>query len=230
MRWLPALPLLAAAAWPAAAQDNEAEKLFRAMEQKVRSARTVRLRFDLSMAGALGTKGNVKGTLLLGEGDKYRVEMDGTVFGQAVRGTEVSDGTRTAYRDAADPKRDSTEESAKAAGAYFRGTLPKWGFFLCSLNMRRSGDLTPDAFEMSDFKTSGEEKIGERNAHVIQYTFKEKGAKDPLSMTLWLDAETHLPAKLAITGGKSDWRAITETYGEFQIDAKVDAKQFELPK
>jgi outer membrane lipoprotein-sorting protein len=102
MRWLTALALLAVTAWPAVAQDNEAEKLFRAMEQKVRSAQTLRLRFDLSVAGALGTKGNVKGTLVLGEGDKYRVEMEGKVFGQAVRGTEVSDGTRTAYRDAAD--------------------------------------------------------------------------------------------------------------------------------
>ena len=98
------------------------------------------------------------------------------------------------------------------------------------LNTRRSGDLTPDAFELSDFKTAGTERIGGRNAHVIQYTLREKGVPDALSMKMWLDAETNLPAKLAITGGKSDWRGITETYGEFKLDAPVDAKRFELPK
>lgn len=33
-----------------------------------------------------------------------------------------------------------------------------------------------------------------------------------------------------MTGGGSDITAITETYSEFALDAKVDAKTFELPK
>jgi hypothetical protein len=42
MHWLSTMPLLAVVAWPAAAHDNEAEKLFRGMEQRVRSATTLR--------------------------------------------------------------------------------------------------------------------------------------------------------------------------------------------
>jgi hypothetical protein len=141
----------------------------------------------------------------------------------------VCDGTTTSFRDPNDPKKDN-EKAPKAVGAYFRAALPRWGFFLSTLNMRRSGELTPDAFQLSDFKLAGPEKIGERNTRVIQYTFKEKGAKDSLSVKMWLDAETNLPIKLAVTGGKSDWADITEAYSEFTIDAKVDAKLFELLK
>ena len=49
-------------------------------------------------------------------------------------------------------------------------------------------------------------------------------------MRVWLDARTRLPVRLAVTGGRSDVRDVTETYGEFTVDAKVDAKSFEAPK
>jgi outer membrane lipoprotein-sorting protein len=230
MRWSLTWTLLAAAAWPAVAEENEAEKLFRGMEQKVRKAKTLQVRFDLSVTDALGKKGTVQGILTLGEGDRYRVDGEGKLFGEAVKFTEVCDGTTTSFRDPNDPKKDSNEPAPKAAGAYFRAALPRWGFFLSTLNMRRSGELTPDAFQLSDFKPAAPEKIGGRNAQVIQFTFKEKGAKDGLSMKMWLDAETNLPVKLTVAGGKSDWADIAETYREFTIDPRVDAKLFELPK
>jgi hypothetical protein len=229
MPWLPILPLLALAAGHAA-EENEAEKLFRRMEQKVRAAATLQLRLDLRLTDALGRAGSVQGALTLGAGDKYRAEFEGKLFGQSIKGTEVSDGARTSFRDAHDPKRNGSEPAPKAAGAYLRGTLPRWGVFLATLNLRRSGELTPDALQLSDFQLVGPEKVGGRNARVIRYTLREKGAKDPLAVRLWLDAETGLPLKLAVTGGKSDWRDLTETYAEFQPDAQVDPARFELPK
>ncbi len=39
-----------------------------------------------------------------------------------------------------------------------------------------------------------------------------------------------LGSYLALTGGGSDITDIMESYSEFAIDAKVDAKSFELPK
>src|ERR1700747_2129543 len=114
------LLLVAVAACPAASQDNDAEGLFRAMEQKIRASKTLLLRFDLSLEGALGTTGHVHGTLTLGEREKYRVEMQGRGFGQAVKGIEVSDGTSTSFTDAIDSKQNTTEKAAKASGKYFR--------------------------------------------------------------------------------------------------------------
>ncbi|HVS35983.1 MAG TPA: hypothetical protein VMS17_10425 [Gemmataceae bacterium] len=229
MRWLLTLPLLALTAWPAAAEQNEAEKLFRGMEEKVRAAKTLQLRFDLSITDALGKKGSVKGALILGDGDKYRSEGEGKLFGEAVKGVDVSDGTeRKAAGDP--PPLDNAAASPKGVGAYFRAALPREGFFLSSLEMERRNDLPPDRFQLSDFRLADKEKIGERNTQAIQYTMRFKGAGDPLSMKLWLDAESNLPVKLVVMEGKSDWKDLTETYSEFAIDAEVDAKSFELPK
>jgi len=93
-----------------------------------------------------------KGLLIPGEGDKYRVEGEGKLFGQAVKFTGVSDGADTFYKDGNDPKRDMKEKTPKAVGAYLRGALPHEGFFLSTLNMNRPGVLAADAIQPSDFK------------------------------------------------------------------------------
>jgi outer membrane lipoprotein-sorting protein len=229
MRCALSLALLALAAWPVAAQDNEAEKLYREMEKKVRAAKTLHVRFDLNITDALGKTGTVKGTLTLGEGDKYRVDLDGKIFGQTVKGTEVSDGTRVKVSGNAKPSKDD-EKPPAGVGAYYRAALPHEGFFMSSLNSNRRADRPPDAFHPADFKLAGTEKIAGRDTQIIQYTVTFKGGKDPLPMKLWLDAKTHLPVKLAVTGGKSDVTDVTETYREFTVDPKVDAKAFELSK
>ena len=80
MRWFMTFALLALVAWPAGAQENEGEKLFRSMEQKLRTAKTLQLRFESSVTIPPNT-GSVKGTLILGEGDKLRLELGGKPFG-----------------------------------------------------------------------------------------------------------------------------------------------------
>jgi outer membrane lipoprotein-sorting protein len=237
MRWLLTLALLVAAAWPAVAEENDAEKLFRVMEKKVNEAKTLKIRFDANITGADAKKWNLKGTLVLGEGDRFRVESEGKLFGEETKFTVVSDGTGAksfGYTKApGQPNKDrsETEKPPKGAGAYFRAALPRNGFFVSFLNMDKRGDRSADLFEPSDFKLAGEAKVGEQDTKVIQYTVKVKGKDgNAPSVKLWLDAKTNLPVKLALTGGGSDITDITETYSEFSIDAKVDAKLFELPK
>jgi outer membrane lipoprotein-sorting protein len=230
MRRLLATTLLAALAGPVAAQDGDAELLVRRMHDKVRAAKTLRVRFEISVTDALGKKGAVKGALVLGDGQKYRAEGEGEVFGQAVKFAEVSDGVRTAYRDATDPKRDGTEKAAKDAGTYLRGALPRDGFLIGSLNMKERSGWAPSAFKLSAFKLGSEETVGGRKARVIEYAVTVEGGSDPMPVKVWLDAGTGLPVKLVLTGGKSDIRDVTETYGEYTLDAEVDAKAFELPK
>jgi hypothetical protein len=237
MRWLLTLALLAVAAWPATAEENEAEKLFRGMEKQISEAKTLKIRFDATITGADAKKWDVKGTLVLGEGDRFRAEAEGKLFGEETKFTVVSDGTGAksfGYTKApGQPKQDKneTEKPPKGAGAYFRTALPRDGFFVSFLNMDRRGDRPADLFQLSDFKLAGEEKVGERNTKVIQYTVKVKGKdSNAPSVKLWLGAKTNLPVKLVLTGGGSDISDITETYREFTIDGQVDAKSFELPK
>jgi outer membrane lipoprotein-sorting protein len=229
MRWLLTAVLLTLACWPARAEENDAERLFRTMTEKVRTAKTLRVRFDLNVTDALGKKWNVKGRLILGEGDKYRIEGDGKLFGEAVKFIEVSDRTRTASKDLNNPKRDKIEKTAAGVGAYFREALPREGFFLSTLNMAQREKRTTDAFKPTDFKLAGKEKIGERDTQALGYKLGARGAEG-LSMKMWLDARTNLPAKLAIAGGKSDVTDSTETYEEFTLDPKVDDRLFEVSK
>ena len=217
------------------AQENEAETLFRSMEQKVRAAKTLQLRFDASITGADAKKWNVKGSLVLGESDQLRAETEGMLFGEESKVTFVSDGTEMKsfgyVKSPGKPKQEKTEteKSPKGIGAYFRGALPRDGFFWCLIGMDRRRELASQ-FTMSDFKLAGEEKIGQRNTRVIQYAVKAKGDAHVLSMKVWLDGKTNLPVKLAMTGGGSDITDISEVYGEFTVDAKVDGNLFKLPK
>jgi len=243
MRWLLTLALLALMTWPAAAQENEAEKLFRSMEQKVRSAKTLQFRFDgtiTAITPAGPKKSNVKGTMILADGDKLRVEGEGNSPEEKSKMTVVSDGIDMksfVYVQApGQPKREmnSTEKSPKGVGQYYRSALPRHGLFVSFLNVDQRSDFAADSFELSDFKLAGKEKIGEQNTQVIQYTItaKEKGkdkAPTALSMKVWLDAKTNLPVKMAVTGGRSGITEFTETNSEFIIDAKVNVKLFELP-
>ena len=150
MRWLLTLALLALVAWPAAAQENEAEKLFRAMEQKVRTAKTLQLRFDSSVTIPPQT-GSLKGTLILGEGDKVRLEFGGKPFGVEFKLTVVSDGTTMSLKDSAEPKKDKTIKAPKALGANVRGALPRLGVFICYSGIDRGGNPSPDVLKVSDF-------------------------------------------------------------------------------
>src|SRR5437660_11924241 len=95
MRWLPALTLLVVVAPPAAAQDIGAAKLFRGVEKKVRAAKTLRIRFDWSQITPKESKtSKIKGTLLLGEGDLFRLEFEGKLSDEPVNGIIVSDGVK----------------------------------------------------------------------------------------------------------------------------------------
>ena len=231
MRWVLPLTLLAVAVWPAAAEENEAEKLFRAMEKKVRAARTLRVRFDAQITDARGKKWDLKGSLVLGEGDRFRMESTGKLFGEAINFTVISDGTNArSFGGPKQPKEGEAEKPPKGVGAYFRALLTRRGVFGTSLNIDRRDQLKPDAMELSDFKLAGKDKFNGRNMLVIRCAIREKGTKNSLSLTVWLDAETNLPARWTVSGGKSDIGDITETYAEFTIDPKLDPKLFELPK
>jgi hypothetical protein len=127
------------------AAENEAEKLFRALEQKVRGAKTLQIRCDAIITGADAKKADdekkvdaekwhIKGSLFLGEGDKFRWEYEGKRFGNEWKRTIVSDGTdKTGFgydKQSKVSMRGGTEKTPKAIGAHYRDVLPRDGFVL----------------------------------------------------------------------------------------------------
>jgi len=215
----------------AAADGDDSEKQFRSLEGVVRSAKTLRLRADVSVNDALGKSWPIKIELTLAEGDAFKADVDGKLFGEPVKFTAVSDGKTLKTTGRGEGARtESTNESAKGVGAYFRRELPSAGLFGCVLNLEQHGRRTPDRLKLADFKSLGKEKLGERMVDAIRFSAVETGAKDPFITRLWLDEKTHLPAKIVIAGGMSDIAEVTEVFQEFSVDATVDPKLLVLPK
>jgi hypothetical protein len=77
------------------AEPNEAEKLFRDMEKKVTSAKSLECEFEAKMEGGPKMLG-VKGTLALAEGNKCLLDIKGEEGGEAHTARMTSDGIENA--------------------------------------------------------------------------------------------------------------------------------------
>jgi outer membrane lipoprotein-sorting protein len=223
-----------------AEDGKEAEKLFRAAEKKLLDADTVQMSFT---ATATHDKGKLegKGTVLLARGNKARLEMKGTFLGKSGSLLMICDGTRQKTESAEagkegkgmvrDAPKDFTTRLTKATTRI--GILPS--FFL--VRAQAEGEKDPDVedvMKVSDFSLGKKEKVGERQAQIVEYKMTHDaggGRKDTHTVQLWLDSETHLPLKRVVRGGKEGegFPPITETY-DIRLNGPIDKVKFEVPK
>jgi outer membrane lipoprotein-sorting protein len=228
------LPLL-----PALAQDSdEAEKLFRKLETKLSEAKSLRVALEGTAEGIEDLRGTLKykGTMVLAQGNKARFEMEMEMAGKKHRTTFVSDGTKMIgdiAGEAGKPPRDTPKKFFEVTIDFFKHGGPVAGYVFSSSG--GEGKETFARFKPSAFKLGQKDKLGERKAQVIEYklTLEDppKGAeKLSLSEKLWLDAETNLLLKRVFTGKLKKEFTYTETYSEFTVNPKLDAKLFELPR
>ncbi len=223
-----ALPALAPAQ-----QGNDAEKLFRAMEDRLARAKTLSLKFEID--GELGDMGKVKfdGSLVLGGGNKVRLEGTRQFFGKNDKVELVSDGTR--LRATVNGER---EAKLLATPKQFHGALAKAlgsvGVFAGLLELAPGADrkleLSPEElFPASDFKLAPKEKVRGREAQVLTHRVKDR-CKENVLVTVWIDTKTNLPLRRVVSDENRTNVRVTEYYTDFKTDEKLDAKQFELPK
>ncbi|HYT92412.1 MAG TPA: hypothetical protein VEL76_27100 [Gemmataceae bacterium] len=230
MRYALSVLILPAFLWlpPALAQDNEAEKLFRDAEKKIKAATAIQVDVDMSMEGK-GVK--FKGSLLLTKDHKAKVTMTGQVDGKEFKVETISNGTRmrTSQTFLPDPKESETPKQFHNMLSAMTSRVGLVGIFFISSkkDMEKETDVEK-LIPISEFKLEAAEKVGGRDAKVISYQAAPAGEK-PARITLWLDAKTLLPLKRVIAPPRESER-ITETYTEFKLNPKVDAKVFELTK
>jgi outer membrane lipoprotein-sorting protein len=227
------LPLL-----PALAQESsEAEKLFRKMEKKLSEAKSLRVALDGTAEGIEDLRGALKykGTMILAQGNKARFEMEVEIEGKKQRTALVSDGTKMIGDIAEEGKRprDTPKKFFEVTIGFFKHGGPVAGHVFSSSGPE--GNETFARFKPSAFKLGQKEKIGQRQAQVIEYKLTLENApkeaeKLTLSEKLWLDAATNLPLKRVFTGKLKKEFTYTEKYSEFTVNPKLDAKLFELPK
>jgi outer membrane lipoprotein-sorting protein len=218
------------------AEPNEAEKLFRQMEEKVLKAKTLECVVEGTVEGtAKGVKLGMKATVLAGAHNQVRMDLTGEAEGKTEKLSIISDGMKvmTVEKEPAPAQYASKwlGESVRAAVARSGVTVP---FILIRLAPDKTREFKVDEYlPISDFKLGKKETVGKHEAQVVEYTLTLKTEKSPppIAVQVWIDTKSHVPLKRVLTGEKGkDTVTITETYTKVEIDGKIDLKMFELPK
>jgi outer membrane lipoprotein-sorting protein len=233
MRWM-TLAALAFTAASAYGQENEAEKLYRAMEKKIRTAKSLHLVFEGKMAGE-GKKGEFKGNFRIAEGHKARMEFEGDIAGQTMKVLVISDGksTYSKLNEMADTKDNPAAKKDFEKALAFTARI---GLVSALEVVGSKGPPNEDTdidklAVIKDFKLGDKEKIGKQETQVVHYSVK-LGDGPEAKASVWIDTKTELPVKrelIAEMDGKEAFR-VTETYSTYTVNAKADPKLFELPK
>src|SRR5262249_33853527 len=132
MRWLTLLVVPCMVA-PASAQESEAEKLYRATENKARAAKTLHLVVDsqLEFQTAKDTKkASIKLTADFAQGNKARLSTETDWFGKSFKALVIYDGKMRYGKKENEDKADVRSNNQQLAlGLLVRiGMFPEAGF------------------------------------------------------------------------------------------------------
>jgi outer membrane lipoprotein-sorting protein len=232
MRWV-LLVLLPPALAVAGGEGNEAEKLFRDLEERVGKAKVVRIAFASKIMKDGKESGHFKGSVILEEGAKARIEVQGSVDGKDVSLRMVSDGKK--MKVFASPVGKEVEEPLpKHFGTMARNAMSRVGptAALLLVHPRVQGKDEPDLAKLlgvSDFKLGERTKVEGRDVRVVEYRVNLMDEK--VFVKLWLDAKTHLPLKRREgSDKKGEGVQIFETYSEFKLGSKGKGQAPAPPK
>ena len=117
-----------------------------------------------------------------------------------------------------------------AKGEVLLALIARFGAGAAALEQKiATADLDKD-FPVTNFQLGVKEMVGKREAQVVQYQVQEKKTGDLADMSVWIDMTTQLPLKrtMAQKENGKEFR-LTETYGEFTVDSKLDGKLFDVP-
>ena len=207
-------------------QATEAEQLYRKTREKLEKSGTVQFSFKLASEDE-----RWKGSVLLGKGNRARVEMTRKRAEAEYLLVMVSDGKRLLWKN---PNRSLETATPKTMRADVADLLTKLG-----ANEDRMEDLfrgrraKVERIEAKEFRMGAREKVDGRDAQEIRYKLAVRGRGGGLAVRLWIDLERHLPLKrtLALAERAPDASAeATETYTAWKVGEPVDESKFVIPK
>jgi outer membrane lipoprotein-sorting protein len=231
MRWL-----IAVVGWvllaPVALAQDAAQKLYEAMDQKIAKAKAHKISFDLDALDHDETI-KVKGTVIVAAGNRANMSFQGQEGKRSIKGKLVSDGKTIFTQMDLDGKPETkTKPVSDKLFATLVSYLSRTGLFVGFETMDRENPKDAAELKLSAFKSAGKEKVGSRDANVIEYTLTPPDGKGPASCKLWLDTQTNLPLKRTLEAnrdGKLVFR-VAETYAQWELDPKLPDGTFTLPK
>jgi outer membrane lipoprotein-sorting protein len=222
MRWL-ALLTLTLTATPALAEENAAEKLYRAMEKKVTGATTLAMDFTAGLTVA-DKQFNIKGTLHVAAGNKTRLQLESELIQFGGKTLIVTNGKAQQARVG---ERVVDEGPFPPKGEVLLALIARFGAAQAALERKIATTDLDKTFPASKFQLGALEQVGGRRAQVVYYQLQDKNAGDQADASVWIDTATLLPLKrVLVRKGKE---ASTETYRSFTVDGKLDDKLFEIP-
>jgi len=217
--------------WPFFGQKNAPQKLFEAMEQKLAKAKTQKVDFEIEVEAV-----KIKGSALLADGNRMKLTLEGkedqkiTIANNGQTGFMQIGSSKPRILNGFKNQVEMFATHLRRASIFFVGMQSKGGDF--SLNPVYASLEQSPHLELSGFKMAGKEKVGSREANVIEYSVAPSKYTKGATCKVWLDTETNMPLKriLEVLGdGKIALRA-TEIYTRWELDPKISDELFALPK
>jgi outer membrane lipoprotein-sorting protein len=215
------------------AQDN-AQKLYEAMEQKLVKAEAYQFQFSIEFQQK-GIKVTQKGTFLRAKGNRVKLTVEEHLNGKlTTRKVMVSDGKDLATQQEVNGQQTTDRKLIdENLDAVFTAYLSR-GNMMTALTLvpSKTPALAASLLKPSDFRVLGKEKIDGRDAVVIEYKLTVEGTSSMAVFKVWLDAQDNLPLKRSFEAGPVDkgGTRLIETYSAWQIDPKLPDGTFALPK
>ncbi len=207
------------------AQPLDAKQTFELMETKLLQAKTLKCTLELTEEGHKDV--SMKGQLLLGDGNKFRLDLKTTVNNEAPKEyAEASDGTHLEIKT---PVATTAHKPSKHLGENWRVYLARSGVYLPMLFSHNATDAQVSKdIQVSDIKLGKPEAFAGKQATVLHYLLKEKNEK--LKVSVWLDPTIMLPLKREMKFADNEKSVrFVEIYSDWSVDQKQDEKQFTLP-
>jgi outer membrane lipoprotein-sorting protein len=234
MRWWIAI-IFCVVLVPAVRAQDEAEKLYAAMEQKLTKAKAYKFDFTFDAPNELGPV-RVKGTWILAMGNKLKISYEGEARRKPVKlsMSAVADGKEIVLRRDFGQKTKTEIKTPDKLNDRLTGWLNRMGVHavgntddpLFQLVTFKKLPEVDSKFKASDFKLLDPEKIGDRQAKVVEYKLEFDADAPKLTCKVWLDTQTNLPLKREIASRY----LVREIYSGWELDPKLPEDMFALPK
>jgi outer membrane lipoprotein-sorting protein len=231
----------------ASAQDADAEKIYRDLEKRILAAKA----HQVETSYAFG-KQKAKTEMVITQDNKFRMKITGQLQEKPKSSFElVSDGEDLKSTGASLSVMPSGLPSIQAGGKSEWPTPMNFHETVSVINVRAGAwysvfgmpylatggfgekldaDGRGSKIQAYNFKLLADEKIGDQDAKVITYRFGDGSAgRDNADIKLWIGAKSQLPLKRTFVM-ESQSISVTETYLQFKLDPKLDAKHFDFAK
>lgn len=226
-------------------QDADPQRAYEAMVAKVEAASTLAGKITIQAEPTTkdGAPMTMTWSISICEPGQMLMAVATTQDKKTWRGRVVVDGGRT------QEAREGGGERTVANGVAHKKAVDAGVAVLARVGMAgsshltldlvgggKAGRLTPEEFlrtlKVEGFKGGKREKLGTREAIVIEYTASAGegvAAASPVAVKTWIDAETNLPLRREAIGKMSKAMfSFVETYDEMSLDVKISDATFEF--